>query len=167
MAKVEPVAIQILDPVEVHPERSDLRGDVSLVDCEGGDPRDVTLSPATLRAYAEAGVPLLELQALDVQPMYHYLHKRHAALIKPLNAEFHKMQQDGSLTVYKETGAEANEQESPRQPAATIGEALKMVLDLYKSMAPQGRDDAFQAGYTADEPEQQRPMGRNMARGMA
>ena len=75
--------------------------------------------------------------------------------------------QDVSLTVYKETGAEANEQESPRQPAATIGEALKMVLDLYKSMAPQGRDDAFQAGYTADEPEQQRPMGRNMARGMA
>lgn len=75
--------------------------------------------------------------------------------------------QDGSLTVYKETGAEAQEQESPRQPAATIGEALKMVLDLYKSMAPQGRDDAFQAGYTADEPQQQRPMGRNMSRGMA
>ena len=42
-----------------------------------------------------------------------------------------------------------------------------MVLDLYKSMAPQGGDDAFQAGYTADEPQQQRPMGRNMSRGMA
>lgn len=52
--KHEPVAIQILDPAEVHPERSALRGDVSLVDCEGGDPRDVTLSPATLRAYAAA-----------------------------------------------------------------------------------------------------------------
>jgi uncharacterized protein (DUF58 family) len=52
--KHEPVAIQILDPVEVHPERSALRGDVSLVDCEGGDPRDVTLSPATLKAYAAA-----------------------------------------------------------------------------------------------------------------
>ncbi len=75
--------------------------------------------------------------------------------------------QDGSLTVYKETGPEAREQESPRQNAASIGEALKMVLDLYKSMAPQGGDDAFQAGYTADEPQQQRPMGRNMARGMA
>ena len=74
---------------------------------------------------------------------------------------------DGSLTVYKETGAEAQESESPRQQAATIGEALKMVLDLYKSMAPQGGDDAFQAGYSADEPEQQRPMGRNMSRGMA
>ena len=74
---------------------------------------------------------------------------------------------DGSLTVYKETGPEAQEQESPRQPAATIGEALKMVLELYKSMAPQGGDDAFQAGYSADEPQQQRPMGRNMSRGMA
>ncbi len=52
--KHEPVAIQILDPAEVHPERSALRGDVSLVDCEGGDPRDVTLSPATLKAYAAA-----------------------------------------------------------------------------------------------------------------
>ena len=75
--------------------------------------------------------------------------------------------QDGSLTVYKETGEEAQEQESPRQSAASIGEALKMVLDLYKSMAPQGGDDAFQAGYSADEPQQQRPMGRNMARGAA
>jgi len=74
---------------------------------------------------------------------------------------------DGSLTVYKETGEEGAESESPRQSAASIGEALKMVLDLYKSMAPQGGDDAFQAGYTADEPEQQRPMGRNMARGAA
>lgn len=52
--KHEPVAIQVLDPAEVHPERSGLRGDVSLLDCEGGEPRDVTLSPATLRAYAEA-----------------------------------------------------------------------------------------------------------------
>ena len=74
---------------------------------------------------------------------------------------------DGSLTVYKETGEEAQEQESQRQQAASIGEALKMVLDLYKSMAPQGGDDAFQAGYSADEPQQQRPMGRNMSRGMA
>lgn len=75
--------------------------------------------------------------------------------------------QDGSLTVYKETGEEGAESESPRQNAASIGEALKMVLDLYKSMAPQGGDDAFQAGYSADEPESPRPMGRGMARGMA
>ena len=74
---------------------------------------------------------------------------------------------DGSLTVYKETGEEAAESESPRQPAATIGEALKMVLDLYKAMQPASADDAFQAGYSADEGQNQRPMGRNMARGMA
>ena len=75
---------------------------------------------------------------------------------------------DGSLTVYKDTGDDTDSaSESPPQKAATIGEALKMVLDLYKSMAPQGGDDAFQAGYSADEPEQQRPMGRNMSRGMA
>ena len=48
------IVIQVLDPAEIHPERSALRGDVSLVDCEGGDPRDVTLSPATLEAYAAA-----------------------------------------------------------------------------------------------------------------
>ena len=52
--KHEPVAIQVLDPIEVHPETSGLRGDVSLIDCEGSEPRDVTLSPATLRAYTEA-----------------------------------------------------------------------------------------------------------------
>jgi hypothetical protein len=72
--------------------------------------------------------------------------------------------QDGSLTVYKETGPEAQEQESPRQPAATIGEALKMVLELYKSMAPQDGDDAFQAGYSADEPQQQQPQRGGMMR---
>jgi len=50
----EPIAIQVLDPVESDPSRSGLRGDVRLVDCEGGQGRDVTLSPATLRAYHEA-----------------------------------------------------------------------------------------------------------------
>lgn len=52
--KHEPVAIQILDPREVDPTQSGLRGDVTLVDVEGGAGRDVTMSPATLRAYAEA-----------------------------------------------------------------------------------------------------------------
>lgn len=75
--------------------------------------------------------------------------------------------QDGTFTVYKETGEEGAETESPRQSAASFGEALKMLLDLFKSMDPASGDDAFQAGYTADEPQQQRPMGRNMARGMA
>lgn len=52
--KHEPVAIQILDPREARPDPAGVRGDVRLVDCEGGEARDVTLSPATLRAYAEA-----------------------------------------------------------------------------------------------------------------
>lgn len=52
--KHEPVAIQVIDPREADPELSGLRGDVTLVDVEGGAPRDITLSPAALRAYAEA-----------------------------------------------------------------------------------------------------------------
>lgn len=75
--------------------------------------------------------------------------------------------QDGTLTVYKETGDEGAETESPRQQAGSIGEALKMVLDLYKAMEPGNGDAAFQAGFSADEGPSQRPMGRNMARGMA
>ena len=55
---------------------------------------------------------------------------------------------DGSLTVYKETGEEAAEQESPRQPAATIGEALKMVLMLYRESSPTANaEDQMRAGY--------------------
>lgn len=52
--KHEPIAIQVLDPLEAKPEMTQLRGDVRLVDCEGNQSQDVTLSPATLRAYAEA-----------------------------------------------------------------------------------------------------------------
>jgi len=52
--KHEPVAVQVLDPVEADPTRTSLRGDVQLVDVEGGASRDVTLSPRALRAYAEA-----------------------------------------------------------------------------------------------------------------
>lgn len=52
--KHEPVAIQIVDPREADPTGSGLRGDVTLVDCEGGLRRDVTLSPRALRSYAEA-----------------------------------------------------------------------------------------------------------------
>jgi len=50
----EPIAIQVLDPVEADPTRTGLRGDVSLLDAEGGIAREVTLSPATLRAYRDA-----------------------------------------------------------------------------------------------------------------
>jgi len=52
--KHEPVAVQVLDPMEADPRLTNLRGDVRLVDVEGGDAHDVTLSPRTLDAYAEA-----------------------------------------------------------------------------------------------------------------
>jgi uncharacterized protein (DUF58 family) len=52
--KHEPVAIQVIDPAEADPRGSGLRGDVTLLDCEGDTRRDVTLSPRALTAYAEA-----------------------------------------------------------------------------------------------------------------
>ncbi|MFO7565991.1 MAG: DUF58 domain-containing protein [Enhygromyxa sp.] len=52
--KHEVVAIQVLDPIEANPIDTGLRGDVSLVDVEGDESRDVTLSAALLKAYAEA-----------------------------------------------------------------------------------------------------------------
>ena len=48
--KHEVVAIQILDPIEANPMDTGLRGDVTLVDVEGDDSRDVTLSAALLQA---------------------------------------------------------------------------------------------------------------------
>lgn len=60
-----------------------------------------TMMRATLADMREAGVPgvgdVVELPPLDRQPLYHYLHQRHAALVKPLNAELKKMHQDGSI----------------------------------------------------------------------
>ncbi|MEZ4454056.1 MAG: DUF58 domain-containing protein [Nannocystaceae bacterium] len=52
--KHEPIAIQVLDPIEVRPEMTGLRGDVRLIDCEGPEGADVTITPATLKAYAAA-----------------------------------------------------------------------------------------------------------------
>lgn len=52
--KHEPIAIQIIDPAEADPTRSGLRGDIRLVDAEGGHQRDATLSPTTLAAYRDA-----------------------------------------------------------------------------------------------------------------
>ena len=52
--KHEPVCIQVVDPAEADPSDSGLRGDVTLVDVEGGLQRDVTLTPSVLRAYAHA-----------------------------------------------------------------------------------------------------------------
>jgi len=50
----DPVAIQVIDPVEADPRGSGLRGDVTVVDCEGGSHREVTVSARTLEAYAAA-----------------------------------------------------------------------------------------------------------------
>lgn len=52
--KHEPVAVQVLDPVEADPTSLGLRGDVQLVDVEGGDARDVTLSARAVAAYTQA-----------------------------------------------------------------------------------------------------------------
>ena len=52
--KHEVVAIQVLDPLEANPVDTGLRGDVTLVDVEGDDSRDVTLSASLLQAYADA-----------------------------------------------------------------------------------------------------------------
>lgn len=60
-----------------------------------------TMMRATLAELVDAGVAgagdVVELSPLDRQPLYHYLHKRHAALVQPLNAELKKMWQDGSI----------------------------------------------------------------------
>jgi uncharacterized protein (DUF58 family) len=52
--KHEVVAIQVIDPIEANPVDTGLRGDVTLVDVEGDDSRDVTLSADLLEAYALA-----------------------------------------------------------------------------------------------------------------
>jgi uncharacterized protein (DUF58 family) len=52
--KHEPVAIQVLDPIEADPRGTGLRGDIRVLDCEGADRRDVTVSARTLEAYAKA-----------------------------------------------------------------------------------------------------------------
>jgi uncharacterized protein (DUF58 family) len=52
--KHEVVCIQVLDPIEADPTRSLVRGDVTLVDVEGGRTRDLTLSPEVLEKFAAA-----------------------------------------------------------------------------------------------------------------
>jgi hypothetical protein len=58
---------------------------------------------------------------------------------------------DGTMTVYKEVagaqGGEMGEQESQRQPASDIGQALKLVLALYKALPQNGEQDQFAAGF--------------------
>jgi uncharacterized protein (DUF58 family) len=50
----DPVAIQVIDPIEADPRGTGLRGDVMVVDCEGGSSREVTVTARTLDAFAAA-----------------------------------------------------------------------------------------------------------------
>ena len=65
---------------------------------------------------------------------------------------------DGSLSVYKESGGEESEQESQRQPAADIGQALALVLKLYKGLDQQAASSQFDAGFGS---QPQAPAGGN------
>ena len=47
----EPLVIHLIDPTDASP---DLLGDVELIDCETGERRELTVSPATLRRFEEA-----------------------------------------------------------------------------------------------------------------
>lgn len=53
---------------------------------------------AKMRAGRVAGVDeVVELAALEQTSLYHFVHERHADLVKPLNAVLKKMQSDGSI----------------------------------------------------------------------
>lgn len=52
--KHDAVCVQVLDPAEADPRRMGVRGDVTLVDVESGGRRDLTLSRASLDAFARA-----------------------------------------------------------------------------------------------------------------
>ena len=69
---------------------------------------------------------------------------------------------DGSLQVYTEQGEDPNEQESQRQTASDIGQALKMVLDLYKQM---GQGDATQQMSDGFDERSQGPGSARVQRG--
>ena len=75
---------------------------------------------ATVTKMRAAHVPgvenIVELPALETQPMYHYLHERHAALVEPLTAELKKMQRDGSIKRAWEESA-ARDLAAPAKPA--------------------------------------------------
>ena len=47
---------------------------------------------------------------------------------------------DGSLSVYKESAENEGAGEQSAKPAADIGAALKMILDLYREIAADGGD---------------------------
>lgn len=61
-----------------------------------------------------------------------------------------KIAEDGSLSVYKEVG-EDDSGEQNAQPAADIGAALKMILDMYKGLSQSGGDQAFDDGFGSQQ----------------
>lgn len=69
---------------------------------------------------------------------------------------------DGRMQVYHEVDG----QEQERQDVPDIGQALKMVLDLYRANASQDDQEAFEAGYSADTEEPKAP-ARRQPMGMA
>ena len=78
-----------------------------------------------------------------------------------------EVDKDGSLTVYSEPSesdaagaageAPENEANENEKPAANIGEALKMVLDLYKSITANTGDKQFDAGFAGTAPKRAAP----------
>ncbi len=64
-----------------------------------------------------------------------------------------KIDQDGTISVYKETGADETAEESA-QPVADIGAALAWVLKTYKGLGNQGAASQFQAGFGGGRPAQ-------------
>ena len=58
--KHETIAIQIIDPQEANPSDRVFRGDISLVDAEGGQMQELTLAPDALEAYRRAHAEFCE-----------------------------------------------------------------------------------------------------------
>lgn len=73
-----------------------------------------------------------------------------------------KVAADGTLSVYKESGEDEAAEQSA-QPAADIGTALKMILDLYKGLAQPGAEQSFDDGFGGQQ-EMPGQGGTNSAR---
>lgn len=73
-----------------------------------------------------------------------------------------KVASDGTLSVYKEVGEDEGGEQAA-QPAADIGAALKMILDMYKGLSQPGADQAFDDGF-GGKAEQPGAGGTNSAR---
>ena len=68
-----------------------------------------------------------------------------------------KIAQDGTISVYKESGEDETAEQSAQQ-VSDIGQALAWALKEYKSMDSRGATSQFDAGFGAKPPAQQRGM---------